>query len=67
MPAGTKVAAVEAKLKKEYGDNDHAVYGVLNKSGLMRGSKPTKKGLQKAKKKFIRPNDRRKPTHTVLG
>ena len=49
MPAGTKVAQVEAKLKKEYGSNNRAVYGTLNKAGLMRGNKPTKKGLRKAR------------------
>lgn len=37
LPAGTKVAAVEAKLKKEYGANKGAVYG----------SKPSKKALQR--------------------
>lgn len=49
MPAGTKVAAVEKKLKKEYGSNKHAIYGSLNKIGMMRGNKPTKKGLQKSR------------------
>ena len=49
LPAGTKVAAVEAKLKKEYGSNKKAIYGTLNKAGLMRGNKPTKKGLAKAR------------------
>lgn len=50
MPKGTKVAEVEAKLKKEYGKNKGAIYGTLNKAGLMHGNKPTEKGLQKAKK-----------------
>lgn len=50
MPAGSAVASVESKLKKRYGKNKHAVYGTLNKIGLMRGNKPTKKGLRKAKK-----------------
>lgn len=35
---------LEAKLKKEYPDNLHAVYGTLNKLGDMHGSKETKKG-----------------------
>ena len=46
MPKGTKVAKVEAKLKKEYGSNEGAIYGTLNKLGLKKGSKDTKKGLQ---------------------
>lgn len=49
MPKGSAVADVEDKLKKEYGDNDKAVYGTLNKIGLMHGNKPTKKGLKPAR------------------
>jgi len=51
MPKGSKVAKVESKLKKEYPNNPGAVYGTLNKMGLMQGSKVTSKGKQKAKKK----------------
>lgn len=43
--------ALEAKLKKEYPGNDHAVYGTLNKLGLMRGNKETAKGRALDKKK----------------
>ncbi len=50
MPKGSNVAKVEAKLKKEYPGNSGAVYGTLNKAGLMKGSKVTAKGKQKAKK-----------------
>jgi len=52
-PSGKKtaVAAVEDKLKKEYGDNKGAVYGTLNKIGLMKGSKTTAKGKKAAKTK----------------
>ena len=57
MPKGSKVADVEGKLKREYPNNPGAVYGTLNKIGLMHGNKPTKKGLQKAGK----------PTRTVLS
>lgn len=53
MPAGTKVASVEAKLKKEYGSNKHAIYGTLNKAGLMHGNKPTSKGLKKQSKRTL--------------
>lgn len=35
---------LEAKLKKEYLNNPHAVYGTLNAIGAMRGNKETAKG-----------------------
>lgn len=35
---------LEDKLKAEYGNNPHAVYGTLNKIGAMRGNKETAKG-----------------------
>lgn len=47
----TAVADVEGKLKKEYGSNKGAIYGTLNKIGLMKGNKTTKKGAKAAKKK----------------
>jgi hypothetical protein len=52
-PSGKKtaVADVEAKLKKRYPGNPGAVYGTLNKIGLMRGSKTTRKGARAAKSK----------------
>jgi hypothetical protein len=40
----TAVADVEGKLKKEYGSDSGAIYGTLNKIGLMKGSKTTAKG-----------------------
>jgi hypothetical protein len=45
----TAVAAVEAKLKRAYPDNPGAVFGTLNKVGLMRGSKVTSKGKKAAR------------------
>lgn len=66
MPAGTKVAAVERKLKKRYGANNHAVFGTLNKAGLMHGNQPTAKGLQK-KPITLTHTDRPGPKRTVLG
>ena len=30
---------LEEKLKKEYGDNKHAIYGTMNKLGFMKGNK----------------------------
>lgn len=43
-------AFLEAKLKRQYGDNKRAVYGTLNKIGAMRGNKETKKGKAMQKK-----------------
>jgi hypothetical protein len=52
-PSGKKtaVADVEQKLKKEYPKDPGAVYGTLNKIGLMRGSKTTAKGKRAARSK----------------
>lgn len=41
---------LEAKLKAEYGDNAHAIYGTMNKIGAMRGNKETAKGREMQKK-----------------
>jgi hypothetical protein len=41
---------LEDKLKREYPDNPHAVYGTLNKLGVMKGNKETKKGKVEEKK-----------------
>jgi len=54
MPAGSAVADVEAKLKKRYPGNAKAVFGTLNKIGLMKGNKPTAKGLKRASKPKVR-------------
>lgn len=35
---------LEKKLKKEYPNNPHAIYGTMNKIGAMKGNKETKKG-----------------------
>lgn len=37
---------LEKKLKAEYGNNPHAIYGTLNKIGAMRGNKETKLGKE---------------------
>jgi hypothetical protein len=50
MPKGSAVEKVEKKLKKEYPGNPGAVYGTLNKAGLMKGNKATAKGRKKASK-----------------
>ena len=51
-PSGRKtaVADVEDKLKKRYGKNKKAVFGTLNKIGLMKGNKTTAKGRKAAKR-----------------
>lgn len=41
---------LEKKLKEEYGDNPHAIYGTMNKIGAMKGSKETAKGKRMEKK-----------------
>lgn len=43
-------AFLEKKLKKEYGNNDHAIYGTMNKVGAMHGNKETAKGKRMEKK-----------------
>lgn len=45
------LGTIERKLKKEYPGNDRAVFGTLNKIGLMKGSKVTAKGKALEKKK----------------
>jgi hypothetical protein len=35
---------LEDKLRKEYGNNPHAIYGTMNKTGAMHGNKITAKG-----------------------
>ena len=47
----TAVADVEDKLKARYGGNNAAVFGTLNKIGLMKGSRVTAKGRKAAKGK----------------
>lgn len=41
---------IEAKLKSEYGNNKHAIYGTMNSIGAMRGNKETAKGAAMQKK-----------------
>jgi hypothetical protein len=41
---------LEAKLKSEYPNNPGAVYGTMNKLGVMRGNKETAKGRAMQKK-----------------
>ena len=47
----TALGDVEGKLKRRYGANKGAIYGTLNKIGLMKGNKATAKGRKAAKKK----------------
>lgn len=39
-------AFLEQKLKREYGNDPHAIDGTLNAIGAMRGSKETPKGAE---------------------
>jgi len=43
-------AFLEKKLKAEYGDNPHAIYGTMNKIGAMKGNKETPKGRDMERK-----------------
>jgi hypothetical protein len=43
-------AFLESKLKKEYGQNSKVPYMVMNKLGVMRGSKITPKGQRMERK-----------------
>lgn len=47
----TAVGDVERKLKARYGSNARAVYGTLNRIGLMRGNKVTRKGARAARRR----------------
>ena len=54
---------LEKKLKIEYGSDNHAVFGTMNKIGAMRGNKVTPKGraIQKAMKKDMNQPVKRVP------
>lgn len=41
---------LEKKLRAEYGNNAHAIYGTMNKIGAMHGNKETAKGREMEKK-----------------
>jgi hypothetical protein len=41
---------LEDKLKAEYGDDKHAIYGTMNKIGAMHGNKETAKGREMTRK-----------------
>ena len=51
---------LKRKLKQEYGDNPHAIYGTMNKIGAMKGNKTTAKGIamekRNIKKRFLNLN-----------
>ena len=40
---------LEKKLRAEYGNNAHAIYGTMNKIGAMKGNKETAKGREMEK------------------
>lgn len=41
---------LEKQLRSQYGNDDHAVYGTMNKIGAMEGNKETPKGKQMERK-----------------
>lgn len=41
---------LERKLKREYGENSHIPYAVMNSIGAMKGSKETPKGKEMERK-----------------
>jgi len=41
---------LERKLKREYGENSHIPYAVMNSIGAMKGSKETSKGKEMERK-----------------
>lgn len=41
---------LEDKLRAEYGNNNHAIFGTMNKLGAVRGNKITAKGKQMERK-----------------
>ncbi len=43
-------ADLEKLLKSEYPNNPHAVYGTMNKIGVMKGNKETPKAMNKKAK-----------------
>ena len=65
MPQGSVAAQVESKLKSRYGSNAHAIYGTLNKAGLMHGNKVTKKGAKKAKPRMLK--HKASPRYTAIA
>lgn len=54
--------ALEAKLKREYPNNPHAVYGTMNNLGLMHDNQETAKG-----KAMDRKTARKGHPHKNLG
>lgn len=47
-------AFLEAKLKRQYPNNPHAVYGTMNKLGAIRGNKETAKGKAMQRKHSLK-------------
>jgi hypothetical protein len=51
---------LEDALKKEYGNNSHAIYGTMNAIGAMKGNKTTAKG-----RAMQRKHDRKKKGKSI--
>jgi hypothetical protein len=54
---------LEDKLKREYPNNPSAVYGTMNKMGVMHGNKITPKGERMEEKHERRMGKRHKTKH----
>jgi len=49
-------AFLENKLRAEYGNNPHAIYGTMNAIGAMKGNKETAKGRRMTAKHMMKSN-----------
>lgn len=59
-------AFLEAKLKKQYPNNPHAVFGTLNAIGAMHGNKETARGRAMSRK-HAADMKRKKPTSSQFA
>ena len=50
-------AFLEKKLRAEYGNNPHAIYGTMNAIGAMHGNKETAKGRAMERKHKVNIGD----------
>ena len=58
---------LETKLRREYGNNPHAIYGTMNAIGAMRGNKETAKGRAMERKHASDMKRKRKGKTTQLA
>ncbi len=53
---------LEDKLKAEYPNNPHAVFGTMNKVGAMKGNKETPKGVRMEEKHEAKMHENKEPS-----